>query len=104
MEDAGMEFLLDAVDRFPLREEFADSHGQPDSIPLVLLANIGSGAAVPADSDAGSGCAWGRRRPDSSSTRSAQSTDRVNPQAPEWTKRASRRLRIVGDADVSAWP
>lgn len=74
MEDAGMEFLLDAVDRlgisdllsllffcrlflrFPLREEFADSHGQPDSIPLVLLANIGSGAAVPADSDAGSGC------------------------------------------------
>ncbi|XP_040244292.1 uncharacterized protein [Aegilops tauschii subsp. strangulata] len=100
MEDAGMEFLLDAVDRFPLREEFADSHEHPDPVPLALLANPGSEVAAPADSSTGSGCAqqlsvkvngsardgvW--RRPDSSPTRSAQSTDRINAQAPGWTKR-----------------
>lgn len=51
-----MEFLLDAVDRSPLREEFADSHEQPDPVPLVLLASIGSGAVVLADTKAGSGC------------------------------------------------
>ncbi|XBI26358.1 hypothetical protein VPH35_051092 [Triticum aestivum] len=100
MEDAGMEFLLDAVDRFPLREEFADSHQHPDPVPRALLANPGSEVAARADSSTGSGCAqqlsvevngsardgvW--RRPDSSPTRSAQSTDRINAQALGWTKR-----------------
>lgn len=87
MEDAGMEFLLDAVDRFPLVEEFADSHEHPNLVPLVLLASGGVGDAVPGVSSAGSGCvqqigghgngdarAGVQRRPESSSTRSAQST------------------------------
>ncbi|KAM3223961.1 hypothetical protein ACQJBY_057384 [Aegilops geniculata] len=100
MEDAGMDFLLDAVDRFPLLQEFTDSHEHPDPVPLVLLASRGARDAVPAVSNAGSGCgqqiggdgngaarAGDRRPPESSSTRSAQSTDRVNPQAPGWTKR-----------------
>lgn len=38
MEDAGLEFLLDAVDRFPLREEFTDSLEHPDPVPLVVLS------------------------------------------------------------------
>ncbi|XBH56584.1 hypothetical protein VPH35_078375 [Triticum aestivum] len=37
IEDSGLEFLLDAVERFPLREEFADNLEHPDPIPLVLL-------------------------------------------------------------------
>lgn len=104
MEDAGLEFLLDAVDRFPLREEFADSLDHPDPVPLAVLPRDDVAPATPADSNAGSGCgqnvgcavgaeprADNRRRRQSSPTRSAQSTDRVNPQAPGWTK----RLRLV---------
>ncbi|KAM3295659.1 hypothetical protein ACQJBY_038138 [Aegilops geniculata] len=82
MEDSGLDFLLDAVDRFPL-QEFADSHEHSDSVPLILLASGGVGATAPADSNAGSGCgqqivgdgseaarAGVRRRPESSPTRS----------------------------------
>lgn len=99
MEDAGLEFLLDAVDRFPLREEFANNLEHPDPVPLALLLPSEASRAVPADSNAGSGCGrqvgsegpeWAQvgvhRRPDASPTRSAQSTDRVNPEA-SWTKR-----------------
>lgn len=87
-----MEFLLDSVDRFPLLEEFADSHEQPDPVPLALLANGVERAAVQADSNAGSDCGQQiggdrndearsgvRRRQEMSPLRSAQSTNRVNP-------------------------
>lgn len=50
------EFLLDAVDRFPLREEFTDSFEQSDPVPLALLRNSKADHAVPADSNPGSGC------------------------------------------------
>lgn len=56
MEEARLEFLLDAVDRFPLREEFADSLEHPDLVPLVLLANSGATSSAAADSSPGSGC------------------------------------------------
>ncbi|XBI25604.1 hypothetical protein VPH35_050501 [Triticum aestivum] len=49
IEDGGVEFLLDAIDRFPLREEFADNLEHPDPVPPVLLPNSGAGLAVPAD-------------------------------------------------------
>ncbi|XBI23811.1 hypothetical protein VPH35_048984 [Triticum aestivum] len=100
MEDGGVEFLLEAIDRFPLREEFADNLEHPDPVPPVLLPNSGAGLAVPADSNTGSGCAQQlggdgndmagvrvRRLADASPTRSAQSTDRVNPEAPGRTKK-----------------
>ena len=54
MEEAGIEFLLDAVDRFPLLEEFAKSRDHPDPLPLVVVVNSGVGVAVPADSVADS--------------------------------------------------
>ncbi|VAI13082.1 unnamed protein product [Triticum turgidum subsp. durum] len=100
MEVAGMEFLLDTVDRFPLLEEFTDSVEQPDPVPLARMeANEPSyaGSAVSKDD---SGCAQqigevevdrnapaARGRAATSPTRSAQSTGRVNPEAPGWTKR-----------------
>uniref|UniRef100_A0A8R7ULL0 Uncharacterized protein n=1 Tax=Triticum urartu TaxID=4572 RepID=A0A8R7ULL0_TRIUA len=34
MEDSGLEFLLDAIDRFPLREEFADNLSTQIRLPL----------------------------------------------------------------------
>lgn len=100
MEDGGVEFLLDVIGRFPLREEFADNLEHPDPVPLVLLPNSGAGLAVPADSNTGSVCAQQlggdgndmagvgvRRRADASPTRLTQSTDRVNPEVPGRTKR-----------------
>ncbi|VAH94278.1 unnamed protein product [Triticum turgidum subsp. durum] len=100
MEAEGMEFLLDAVDRFPAREEFADSLEHPDLVPLLYLlqngeatedrveANGESGLARVDDEGVGADRPHGERRPRAESlTRSAQSTDRVNPQAPGWTKR-----------------
>ncbi|XP_044436724.1 uncharacterized protein [Triticum aestivum] len=100
MDAAGMEFLLDAVDRFPVREEFADSLEQPNSAPLLFLMQNGTENLGAGDSNAGSGLAQNvgedgraaaqdgaRRRRDSSPTRSAQSMDRVNPEALGWTKR-----------------
>ena len=57
-EDAGMELLLDAVDSQQVSDdELIGRHG-------------------------GARC-----RADASPTRSAQSTDRVNPEVPGWTKR-----------------
>ncbi|XP_037441237.1 uncharacterized protein LOC119309310 [Triticum dicoccoides] len=102
MDAEGMDFLLDAVDRFPVREEFADNLDQPDPVPLLYLlhngagdhdagaANSGSGVAHVAGED-GSPMAQGdaRRRRYASPTRSAQSTDWVNPDSrgPGWIKR-----------------
>ncbi|XP_044436029.1 uncharacterized protein [Triticum aestivum] len=85
--------------RFPVRAEFADSLEHPDPVPLAVLPRRDVTPATPADSNAGSGCRQhvgcaspGRtqgenrcRRP-GSPTRSAQSTHRVNPEAPGWTK------------------
>ena len=96
-----MEFLLDAVDRFPVREEFADNIEQPDPVPLLyLLQNGGDGEQGAIAANSGFGVAQlaggdvspdeqgdARRRRVASPTRSAQSTDRVNPEAPSWTKR-----------------
>lgn len=56
MEDAGLEFLLDAADRFPLREEFADSSEHPDLVPLAVLPRIDAPGVQPSESNAGSGC------------------------------------------------
>ncbi|KAM3309903.1 hypothetical protein ACQJBY_030918 [Aegilops geniculata] len=96
----GMEFLLDAVDRFPVRDEFADSLDNPDPVPLAYLLEKGganpefgrgedhSGIAdilcdgVLTDAQGGA-----HQRRVESPTRSAQSTGRVNPEAPGWTKR-----------------
>ncbi|XBI07122.1 hypothetical protein VPH35_135065 [Triticum aestivum] len=101
MEDCGLEFLLDAVDRFTLREEFAVSLYHPDPVPLAFLPESLANGGGPADSNNGSGSGQQicsavheitnrivRLRPDASPTRSGQSTDRVNPQAPGWTKRS----------------
>lgn len=84
----------------PLREEFADSLENPDPVPLALLTPDQANPAVPADSNAASGCgqqvggavperpnSGERRRREASPTASAQSADRVNPEAPGWTKR-----------------
>lgn len=57
MDDSGPAFLLDAVHRFSLREEFAENLEHPDPVPLVRLPNSRAGLCVPADSNAGSGCA-----------------------------------------------
>ncbi|VAI35342.1 unnamed protein product [Triticum turgidum subsp. durum] len=95
-----MEFLLDAVDRFPVREEYADNIEHPDPIPLMYL--LDKGTANPdvhqADVDSAAAEMFGdgllsegqvgcQHRREESPTRSAQSTGRVNPQAPGWTKR-----------------
>lgn len=114
MEEAGMEFLLDAVDRFPLLEEFADGVEHPDPVPLGRMqANEPSYAGSPVSKD-DSGCGQqigevevngrqpaARRRTNTSPTRSGQSTDRVNPEAPGWTKRGSQKQKIVDRAGVS---
>ncbi|XBJ22545.1 hypothetical protein VPH35_000923 [Triticum aestivum] len=104
MEDAGMEFLLDAVDRFPLLEEFTDSHEQPDPAPLAY-----SSASSECGQQVGGDCndaarAGVHRRHKSSPARSTQSTYRINPQAPGWTKMESQRWRIAGRAGASVQP
>ncbi|KAM3389437.1 hypothetical protein ACQJBY_011522 [Aegilops geniculata] len=101
MEVEGMEFLLDAVDRFPVREEFADSLDNPDPVPLIYLLEKGSAANDMGEvngvaeqtemEDVGAAAATqqgGRSLRAESPTRSAQSAGRVNPQAPGWTKRS----------------
>ncbi|XBI88694.1 hypothetical protein VPH35_026624 [Triticum aestivum] len=100
MDAEGMEFLLDAVNRFPVREEFADSLEHPDPVPLLYLLQKGSSAEDGVEANGVSGLAQvdnegvaanredREHRPRAESpARSAQSTDRVNPQAPGWTKR-----------------
>ncbi|KAM3253863.1 hypothetical protein ACQJBY_047764 [Aegilops geniculata] len=90
MEDDGMEFLLDAIDRFPLGEEFADKLGHPDPVHFVFLSGNGASPAVLAHSNAGSGCAEKvgdgdvgraregvRSRRDASPTRSSQTRSRL---------------------------
>uniref|UniRef100_A0A453LPQ0 Uncharacterized protein n=2 Tax=Aegilops tauschii subsp. strangulata TaxID=200361 RepID=A0A453LPQ0_AEGTS len=67
--DGGLEFLLDPVDRFPLREESADNLEHPDPVPLALLPRREI-----------------RGRKNASPTRSPQSTGEVNHEAPGWTK------------------
>ncbi|XBH87226.1 hypothetical protein VPH35_074728 [Triticum aestivum] len=99
MDSAGMEFLLEAVDRFPVKEEFTDNLEQQDPILFPFLLENGAANAKGGDSDAGSGMAQkvggdgaigaqeGACRRAASPTRSAKSIDRVNPEAPRWTKR-----------------
>ncbi|KAM3391956.1 hypothetical protein ACQJBY_013228 [Aegilops geniculata] len=61
MEADGLEFLLDRVDRFLLREEFADSLEHPYHVPLALLSSREEAPALPADSNLGLRlCATGR--------------------------------------------
>uniref|UniRef100_A0A8R7PZK8 Uncharacterized protein n=1 Tax=Triticum urartu TaxID=4572 RepID=A0A8R7PZK8_TRIUA len=99
MEDCVLESMLDAVDRFPLREEFVDSLDHTDPVPLAFLLESLTNGGVPGDSNNGSGCgqqigsavperAHGVvcRRPDASPTWSAQSTDRINRQGPAGRK------------------
>lgn len=43
----GMEILMDPVDKFPLREEFADSLEHPDLMALVVLRRGGPGHKRP---------------------------------------------------------
>ncbi|XBJ22107.1 hypothetical protein VPH35_000542 [Triticum aestivum] len=100
MDIEGMEFLLDAVDRFPVWEEFADNLDHIDPVPLMYLLDNGAANQDIRQGDVDSGITemvcdgvltdaqvGGQRRRDESPTRSAQSTGRVNRQAPGWTKR-----------------
>ncbi|XBI03007.1 hypothetical protein VPH35_131481 [Triticum aestivum] len=90
MEDVGFEFLVDVVDRFPFRQDFADSLNLPDPVPLAVLPRIAA-SAEPAEWNAVYWCGQriggarqgrpqddGRQRREASPTRSAESTDRVN--------------------------
>ncbi|XP_044365312.1 uncharacterized protein [Triticum aestivum] len=65
MEESDLEFVLDLVDRFPLREEFADNLEHPDPVPLRLLPR-GRLALL---------------------ARRIQMVNLVNREAPRWTKR-----------------
>ncbi|XP_044396951.1 uncharacterized protein [Triticum aestivum] len=88
----GLEFLLDPVDRFPLTEVTTDVE-RPD--PLVLM-DIRHSAPETADSSCaivvghiGTSFEHIRapcKRP-LSPTKSAESTGKVNPEAPGWTRR-----------------
>ncbi|XP_037433512.1 uncharacterized protein LOC119300714 isoform X2 [Triticum dicoccoides] len=51
MEADGLEFLLDPVDRFPPREEFAERFEHPYPVPLALLSPREEAPALPADSN-----------------------------------------------------
>ncbi|KAE8777988.1 Protein FAR-RED ELONGATED HYPOCOTYL 3 [Hordeum vulgare] len=55
MEENGLEFVLDLVVRFPLREEFADNLEHLDPVPLRLLPMGEAGALGPNDSNGESG-------------------------------------------------
>ncbi|KAI5002805.1 hypothetical protein ZWY2020_027455 [Hordeum vulgare] len=100
MSESSMEFLLDAVDTFPIGEGFTDNIEQPDPIPLLFLlenrvrvsaaaqSNGVSAVAQNVEGEVSSGAVRGlRRQRDASPTKSAQSTNRVNPEAPGRTKR-----------------
>uniref|UniRef100_A0A8R7QHP4 FAR1 domain-containing protein n=2 Tax=Triticum urartu TaxID=4572 RepID=A0A8R7QHP4_TRIUA len=91
----GLEFLLDPVDRFPLNEVTADVE-RPDPLVLVDVRR-----SAPATADSSSASVFGHigasthhvrspcKRP-LSPMKSAESTGKVNPEAPGRT----RRLRI----------
>ncbi|KAM3352534.1 hypothetical protein ACQJBY_024021 [Aegilops geniculata] len=64
MEESDLEFVLDLVDRFPLREEFADNLEHPDPVLLRLLPR-GRLALL---------------------ARRIQMVNLVNREAPRWTK------------------
>lgn len=87
-----------------MREEFDESLEQPDPIPLLVLLENGARNADPGDSNVGPGIAQKvgddatggageglRRRRDASPTRSAQLTDKANPEAPGWSKRCQAK-------------
>ncbi|VAI92824.1 unnamed protein product [Triticum turgidum subsp. durum] len=114
MDAEAMEFLLDAVDRFPCgRSLLTVLKTRVQSHPPTF-GRRGAGGANPGlsweedhsrmadtvcagvlnDAEGGS-----QRRRDESPTRSAQSTGRVNPEAPGWTK----RLRL-GSAPLDRVP
>lgn len=65
MEDARLEFLLDAVGRIPLREGFADSVDHPDPVPLAVLPRADVAPTAQVDSNGCLGCGqncWVRSR------------------------------------------
>ena len=83
-----------------MREEFADNLDNPDPVPLLFLLEKGSATEDVGEvdgvteltqmEDVGAAAATqqgGHALRAESPTRSAQSTGRVNPQAPGWTKR-----------------
>ncbi|KAM3280085.1 hypothetical protein ACQJBY_047090 [Aegilops geniculata] len=82
-----------------LLEEFAYSVEQPDPVPLVLMRATEAACGETVNSKDAPGCGQqvgsdeaigrhgGARRRADAPTRSAQSTDRVNLEAPGWTKR-----------------
>ncbi|XP_044365311.1 uncharacterized protein [Triticum aestivum] len=79
MEESDLEFVLDLVDRFPLREEFADNLEHPDPVPLRLLPR-GRLALL---------------------ARRIQMVNLVNREAPRWTK---RMVWLLDDAyDTQHW-
>ncbi|KAM3295208.1 hypothetical protein ACQJBY_037841 [Aegilops geniculata] len=84
--DGGLEFLLDRVDRFPLREESADNMEHPDPVPLALLPRREI-----------------RRRKNASPTRSPQSTGKVNHEAPGWTKVEAGEYTALQKNLVRVW-
>ncbi|XP_020168482.1 uncharacterized protein [Aegilops tauschii subsp. strangulata] len=82
MEDARLEFLLDAVDRISLCEGFADSLDDPDPVPLAVFPRVDVAPTAQVDSNDGSGCGqrcWVRSRGGAAGNRSDQSMDRLNP-------------------------
>lgn len=94
MDGDGLEFLMDPVDRFPLPEVTADVE-MPDLLVLTTVLHTvvdgdgeGSSCAVLQGQSAASseGCDPGGKRR-SSPARSVESTGKVNPEAPGWTKR-----------------
>lgn len=77
MEDNGLEFLLDAVDRFPLCEEFANILDHGDPVPLAVLSWNCATSVESADSNVGSGC--GQRVGGVSQVASRERAARQNP-------------------------
>ena len=53
--EGGIEFVLNLVVKFPLREAFADNLEHPDPMPLRLLPRGEVGALGPEDSNGESG-------------------------------------------------
>ncbi|XP_020179525.1 uncharacterized protein [Aegilops tauschii subsp. strangulata] len=92
----GIKFLLDPVDRLPLREVTAGD-GHPD--PLVLMA-VGPTAPARADSSCAvtvgelggtAGQSNSAQKRKQSPTQSVESTGMVNLDAPDWTRRFQYR-------------
>lgn len=93
--------------RFPVREEYADNVDHPDPVLLMYLLDKGAASPEIGQADVDSGVAemvcggvltdaevGAPRRRDESPTRSAQSSGRVNPQAPAGLRGEAQRTTI----------